>query len=64
MRAKSKTTSQLNFLAPTLAEQLNPKHLLYLLVHEIDWEYFEKEFSELYSEKGLPAHSIRLMTSC
>jgi IS5 family transposase len=63
MRAKSKTISQLNFLAPTLEEQLNPKHPLYLLVHQIDWGYFEKEFSGLYSEKGRPAHSIRLMTS-
>lgn len=63
MRAKSKTNSQLNFLAPTLAEQLNPRHPLYLLSHEIDWEYFDKEFSELYSERGRPAHSIRLMTS-
>lgn len=63
MRAKSKTSSQLNFLAPTLAEQLNPKHPLYLLAHEVDWGYFEKEFSGLYSERGRPAHSIRLMTS-
>ena len=63
MRAKSKTTSQLNFLAPTLAEQLNPKHPLYLLAHEIDWDYFEKEFFDFYSERGRPAHSIRLMTS-
>lgn len=63
MRAKSKTTSQLNFLAPTLAEQLNPRHPLYLLAHEIDWDYFEKEFFDLYSDRGRPAHSIRLMTS-
>jgi len=63
MRAKSKTSSQLNFLAPTLAEQLNPKHPLYLLAHEVDWGYFEKEFSGHYSEKGRPAHGIRLMTS-
>ncbi|GLB53895.1 hypothetical protein NBRC110019_29360 [Neptunitalea chrysea] len=63
MRAKDKSISQLNFLAPTLAEQLNPGHPLYLLAHEIDWGYFEDEFSVLYSDKGRPAHSIRLMTS-
>lgn len=63
MRAKSNTSSQLNFLAPTLAEQLNPKHPLYLLAQEIDWDYFEKEFSGFYAENGRPAHSIRLMTS-
>jgi IS5 family transposase len=63
MRTKPKAISQLNFLAPTLAEQLNPRHPLYLLAHEIDWAYFEAEFSGLYSDKGRPAHSIRLMTS-
>lgn len=63
MRTKPKAISQLNFLAPTLAEQLNPRHPLYLLAHEIDWTYFEAEFSGLYSDKGRPAHSIRLMTS-
>lgn len=63
MRAKNKATNQLNFLAPTLKEQLNPKHELYLLSHKIDWNYFETEFKELYSDKGRPAHSIRLMTS-
>jgi IS5 family transposase len=63
MRAKKKATGQLNFLAPTLAEQLNPRHPLYLLSHEIDWTYFETEFYGLYSDKGRPAHSIRLMTS-
>lgn len=63
MRPKSKSTSQLSFLAPTLAEQLNPKHPLYLLSHDIDWNYFDMEFSPFYSERGRPAHSVRLMTS-
>ena len=63
MRAKKESKNQLHFLAPTLKEQLNPKHELYLLSHEIDWDYFEAEFQKLYSHKGRPAHSIRLMTS-
>ena len=63
MRAKNIATNQLNFLAPTLEEQLNPKHELYLLSHKIDWSYFETEFKDLYSERGRPAHSIRLMVS-
>ncbi len=33
-----------------------------LLFHKIDWDYFEKEFGELYSGKGRLAHLIRLMT--
>tara|TARA_R110000868_G_scaffold136776_1_gene349833 strand:+ start:1522 stop:2214 length:693 start_codon:yes stop_codon:yes gene_type:complete len=63
MRAKKASKNQLHFLAPTLKEQLNPKHELYLLSHEIEWSYFEDEFKELYSDRGRPAHSIRLMTS-
>lgn len=63
MRSKKKPTGQLHFLAPSLKEQLNPKNELYLLAHEIDWDYFEREFAPLYSDKGRPAHPIRLMTS-
>ena len=63
MRSKKKPENQLNFLAPSLREQLNPNHELYLLSEEIDWSYFEKEFAKHYSDKGRPAHSIRLMTS-
>jgi len=63
MRAKQKPLNQLHFLAPTLKEQLNPNHELYLLSYEIDWNYFEEELKDLYSDKGRPAHSIRLMTA-
>ncbi len=63
MRSKKRPTGQLHFLAPTLKEQLNPKNELCLLAHEIDWDYFEGEFAPLYSNKGRPAHPIRLMTS-
>lgn len=63
MREKKRPENQLHFLAPTLEEQLNPKHELYLLSKTIDWAYFENEFHSLYSDKGRPAHSIRLMVS-
>ncbi len=63
MRSKNKLQNQLNFLAPTLKEQLNPKHELYLLAHTIDWDYFDQEFDKFYSDKGRPAHPIRLMVS-
>ena len=53
----------MNFLAPTLKEQLNPSHELYLLSQEIDWDYFEEEFKYLYSDKGRPAKEIRLMVA-
>ena len=63
MRSKKQPSGQMNFLAPTLEAQLNPNHSLYLLSKEIDWNYFEEEFKDLYSDKGRPAHSIRLMVS-
>jgi IS5 family transposase len=63
MRSKKKSTNQLQFLAPTLKEQLNPKQSLYQLSHRIDWSYFEQEFGPLYSNEGRPAHPIRLMSS-
>lgn len=61
MRSQKKSTDQLNFLAPTLKEQLNPNHSLYLLSEAIDWDYFNREFAEFYSDKGRPAKQIRLM---
>lgn len=63
MRSDSPVKTQLSFLGNTLDELLNPKHALYLLSNEIDWGYFEKEFSVFYSKKGRPAHPIRLMVS-
>ena len=63
MLAKKQAPQQLNFLAPTLKEQLNSKHELYLLSEAIHWDYFEQEFSPLYSPQGRPAHPIRLMVS-
>lgn len=63
MRSQKPVKNQINFLGNTLDELLNPKHELYLLSNEIDWGYFELEFSPLYSKKGRPAHPIRLMVS-
>ena len=61
--AKKQASHPLNFLAPTLKEQLNSKHELYLLSKAIHGDYFEHEFSPLYSPQGRPAHPIRLMVS-
>ena len=47
MRAKKKPINQLNFLAPSLQEQLNPNNELYLLTEQMDWAYFEQEFKHL-----------------
>jgi len=63
MESKNKHSNQLNFLSPSLKEQLNPKQELYLLSEKIDWDYFDEEFSVFYSKEGRPAHPIRLMVS-
>lgn len=49
-------------LFSSLADQLNPKHPLYLLANKIDWRRFETSFSPLYcADNGRPAKPIRLM---
>ena len=49
-------------LFSSLADQLNPRHPLYLLANKIDWQRFETSFSPLYSaDNGRPAKPIRLM---
>lgn len=61
MLNSSPDTRQGNLLYPNLLDQLNPKSSLLQLAQTIPWEYFEKEFSGLYSQKGKPAKPIRLM---
>ncbi|WP_375560417.1 hypothetical protein ACE193_22420 [Bernardetia sp. OM2101] len=36
-------------------------HELVLLAHQMDWSYFEDDFSQYYSHTGQPAMSIRLI---
>lgn len=46
----------------TLSDQLNPTHALYLLLHKVDWQFFNDDFSPLYcSNNGRPCKAIRLM---
>ena len=53
MRTKKSSGTQLQFLSPTLSDQLNPKHRLYQLAEIIDRTCFEEEFKDLYSvEEG------------
>jgi len=62
MLPKSSNTSQLGFYS-TLEEQLSRRHPLYILAGLINWQLFEDSFSNLYSDEGRPAKSIRLMVS-
>lgn len=57
----SQPSSQIQFLAPTLREMLDPRNPLYKLSETIDWKGIETELSPLYAEFGRPAKPIRLM---
>ena len=47
-----------------LVDFIDNQHELVLLSEKIDWKYFEKEFSPLYSKTGNPSHPIRFMVGC
>lgn len=61
MLGKSPNPDQKHLFMPNLVEFINPKHELYLLAEAIDWEQFETDLAEFYSNLGAPAKPIRLM---
>lgn len=61
MKESSPNPHQMSFMAANLLEQLNPKQPLLELSERLPWDYFESEFSPLYSDIGRPAKPIRLM---
>lgn len=61
MIGKSTNQNQRDLFKPLLIDFIDLHHELILLSKKIDWSYFEKEFSPLYSTTGQPAMPIRLM---
>jgi len=61
MTGKSPNQQQRNMYKPLLLDFIDRKHELVVLADTIEWQYFEKEFSQLYSNTGKPAMPIRLM---
>lgn len=61
MRGKSISQDQQDLFKPLLKEFINLNHELALLADNIDWKYFEEEFSQYYSHTGKPSMPIRLM---
>lgn len=61
MLNQSPNPDQINLLYPNLLDQLNPTNPLLQLARAIPLDYFEQEFSLLYSDRGKPAKPIRLM---
>lgn len=64
MKGKSPNQNQQNLFRPLLKSFINMDHELVLLGEKIDWAYFDKEFSSLYSKVGQPSMAIRLMVGC
>lgn len=63
MLGKSPDQQQTELFKNLLANQLNPKHPLYLLAQLIPWKKLEEEFASLYGTVGLPSHPIRKMAA-
>jgi IS5 family transposase len=61
MIGKTSNQNQRNLFKPLLIDFIDLRHGLILLSDKIDWNYFEKSFSSLYSSTGKPAMPIRLM---
>lgn len=64
MIGKSVDQKQHNLFSPLLSDFIDMSHELVLLSKQINWNYFEQEFSSLYSYKGQPAMPVRLMVGC
>jgi IS5 family transposase len=64
MIGNSPIKSQRDLFRPMLEEFIDMRHELVLLGNKIDWNYFEQEFAQYYSDKGAPSVPIRLMVGC
>jgi IS5 family transposase len=64
MLGKLPDKNQRELFRPMLVDIIDPHHELVLLANSIDWSYFEKEFSPLYSTVGQGSVPIRLMVGC
>lgn len=62
MKPKKTNNSEGRLFEQRLTEQLNPLHKFYMLAEMIDWDYYEKEFGQFYSENNSRSPKpIRLM---
>jgi len=64
MKGTLPNQEQRDLFRPLLRDMIDPKHELALLADSVDWKYFEKEFTPLYSNTGQPGIPIRLMVGC
>lgn len=59
MIGKLAKKGQMDLFRPQLEDFIDPNHELVLLSKNIDWSYFENEFSPYYSRERAPSVSIR-----
>ena len=52
---------QYDMYKQALSEMLDPSHPILHLAKVIHWQALEAEFRPLYSEKGRPSKSLRMM---
>jgi IS5 family transposase len=64
MLGKLPDSNQRELFRPMLVDIIDPEHELVLLADRIDWQYFENEFSPLYSAVGQTSVPIRLIVGC
>jgi IS5 family transposase len=64
MIGKLPDANQNELFRPKLTDMIDPTHPIALLANTIDWQYFEKEFSSLYSTVGQSSVPIRLIVGC
>ncbi|MDR0754163.1 MAG: transposase [Prevotellaceae bacterium] len=64
MSGKLQEKNQRELFRIRLEDVINPNHELVLLAKSIDWNYFDEEFKNLYSENGRPCMPVRLMIGC
>jgi IS5 family transposase len=64
MLGKLPDKNQRELFRPMLADMIDPTHEMVLLANTIDWDYFENEFSSLYSYIGQSSVPIRLIVGC
>jgi IS5 family transposase len=61
MLGKTPSQDQKELFRPHLKEFMDLGHELVLLADRMDWDYFEKEFSPLYSHTGQSSMPLRFM---
>jgi IS5 family transposase len=64
MIGKSPDQKQREIFRPLMSDFMDMHHELVLLSNQINWNYFEQEFSGLYSKTGQQAMAVRLMVGC